>query len=104
MDALCRRKGVAFAMIMLLATDEARSHYLAYCRARGITCFDCVYPLTRDMRIPVEDHPNAALNELWVRRIDEQVQAKFQALSGHSAQRVEGESDGISPSGVSQLK
>jgi hypothetical protein len=78
---VCRRNGAEFAVILLLAGDEARSHYLAYCQARGIKCYDCVYALTRDMEIPGDGHPNAALNELWARRIDEQLRPKLLSLS-----------------------
>jgi hypothetical protein len=81
MDGVCRRNGADFAVIMLVASDKVKSHYLAYCQARGIKCYDCVYPLTRDMEIVGDGHPNGALNELWARRIDEQIRPELVALN-----------------------
>ncbi len=90
MAGVCRQAGTDFAVVMLLATNEGKSHYLDYCQTRGITCYDCVYPLTRETCIRGEGHPNATLNELWARRINECIAPKLVTLSLHSKSRLGG--------------
>ncbi|HHH40052.1 MAG TPA: SGNH/GDSL hydrolase family protein [Sedimenticola sp.] len=88
MDALSRRYGNDFMVVILEATDAVRRHYLRFLRRNHIRVADCAFPLTRKTRVPGEGHPNAIQNSKWADCIDEalnkiQVQrAREQSPSG----------------------
>jgi hypothetical protein len=80
MDRACRSDGVAFAVLLLQASAETASHYLDYCKAAGIECHDVSSPMTADLRLPGDYHPNAKQNRIWADRIDRLIAPKL-ALS-----------------------
>lgn len=92
MDGLCRRNNADFAVIMLLAPEESRSHYRAFCAAQKIAWYDCTYSLTKDRQIPGEGHPNSTLNELWAQRISEQLGAKLRPETYRPEEETRGSS------------
>lgn len=69
MDALATSRGVTFAVALLAARPEVRSHYRAFLRERGIPVADCVRPLTPELLVPREGHPNGRVHALWARCI-----------------------------------
>jgi hypothetical protein len=70
MDRACRSNGVAFAVLLLHASRETANHYLEYCGREGIECHDVVSPLTVELTLPGDNHPNAKQNLIWAERID----------------------------------
>lgn len=65
MNRISERSGAQFVMAILRANREDKVHYMNFCRAHDISCIDCVYPLTPDMRVAGEGHPNELANSLW---------------------------------------
>jgi hypothetical protein len=77
MDDTCRSNGVAFAVLLLHASQEVAAHYREFCTSEGIACFDIVSPMTADLRLPNDNHPNAKQNLIWAERIDQLIEAKL---------------------------
>ncbi len=65
MAELCKRHGSRFLVILLSSPDEARTHYLQFLKRHGIASVDCVRPLTPELLVPGEGHPNASVHETW---------------------------------------
>jgi hypothetical protein len=76
-DETCRSNGAAFAVLLLQASREAASHYLEYCKGEGIECFDLVSPMTAELKLPGDNHPNAKQNRIWAERIDRLIAPKL---------------------------
>jgi hypothetical protein len=84
MDRLCRSNGTAFAVLLLHASRDSATHYLGYCRGEGIECHDVLSPMTADLRLPGDNHPNAKQNQIWAERIDHLIGRKLRlAQAGH---------------------
>lgn len=71
MDNLSRQKDVIFTVVLLLFSEEARSHYINFLRNNAVNFLDCVYPITPEMRVPGEGHTNGIINTLWANCIAE---------------------------------
>lgn len=69
MKKITNQHGTTFVMVLLYADTEAKSHYMSFCRANNIPCVDCIYPITSEMQVPGEGHPNGKMNSLWAERI-----------------------------------
>ncbi len=62
--------GAEFRVVVLAADDATRDHYEAFARAHGVGVLDCARPLTPDLQVEGEGHPNGALHGLWADCID----------------------------------
>lgn len=65
MAELCRRHGVKFGMLLLLADDAMRDHYVRLLREHDVELIDCARPLTPDKKVPGDGHPNELLHAEW---------------------------------------
>jgi len=65
MDELCRARHTRLIVTLLALTDGAKRDYLDYCRNRNIECIDCSHPLTPEMLVPGDNHPNPKMHEIW---------------------------------------
>jgi hypothetical protein len=84
MDRTCRSKGASFAVLLLQASGETAAHYVEYCKREGVECYDVLSPMTADLKLPGDNHPNAKQNRIWAERIDPLIAAKLRlAQPGH---------------------
>jgi len=65
MSRLCARYGATFMVAMLNAEDDTYPHYKAFLETIHVPVIDCNYPLTEEMRVQGEGHPNGRMNTLW---------------------------------------
>jgi len=65
MNRITEKYGAKFVMVLLMADQETKSHYMSFCKTHNIRCIDCVYPLTPEMKVVGEGHPNGRMNSLW---------------------------------------
>ena len=69
-------------MLLLSLTPEARQGYTEYCKARHIEYIDCAYPLTPEMQVPGDNHPNGTMHTLWANCIAEAAHDSFDGVAG----------------------
>jgi hypothetical protein len=65
MADLCRQHHIEFAVVFLSAGDEARDHYARFLRDHGIETINCSHPLTADVVVAGDGHPNPRLHAYW---------------------------------------
>jgi hypothetical protein len=65
MQALCAAHGTRLAVLFFWIDREGRDDYAPFLRANGVEVVNCARPVTPDLVIPGEGHPNAKLNALW---------------------------------------
>ena len=65
LQALCAAHGVRLAVLFFWIDREGREAYAPALRANGAEVVNCSRPVTPDLVIPGEGHPNAKLNALW---------------------------------------
>lgn len=73
MRDLCGKNDARFGVVLLGVHPRAREEYTDFLHRNGITVIDCVHPLTPEMSVPGEGHPNARLNALWADCIGEAI-------------------------------
>jgi hypothetical protein len=81
MDRTCRSNGAAFAVLLLHASGETASHYLEFCKGEGIECDNVSSPLTADLKLPGDNHPNAKQNRIWAEQLDHWITPKLRLAS-----------------------
>ena len=69
MNKLCEKYGAKFVTVILHADDETSSYYKSRLEKSHMEFIDCNYPLTEEMRVPGEGHPNGRMNSLWAQCI-----------------------------------
>lgn len=69
MDRVCAEYGAELLIVLLGVVDSKKRHYLDFCTRNDIDCLDSVYPLTRELRVRGEGHPNGRMHSLWANRI-----------------------------------
>ena len=69
MNKLCEKYGARFVTVILHAEDDISSYYKSRLEKSHIEFIDCNYPLTEEMRVPGEGHPNGRMNSLWAQCI-----------------------------------
>ena len=52
-------------MLFFWIDREGREDYAPFLRASGVGVVNCSRPMTLDLVIPGEGHPNGKLNALW---------------------------------------
>jgi hypothetical protein len=65
MQALCAAHGTRLAVLFFWIDREGREDYAPFLRASGAGVVNCARPVTPDLVIPGEGHPNGRLNALW---------------------------------------
>ncbi|MEM6644994.1 MAG: hypothetical protein AAF730_01960 [Bacteroidota bacterium] len=71
MQATATAYGADFRVVLLAAPDDITTAYTAFLDEAGIPYIDCVEPLTDDLRVRGEGHPNGVLNRRWAACISE---------------------------------
>lgn len=71
MQQLCARHGAALIVVILDGSAEFRGHYVTFLQREDIATCDCAYPLTVDMWVEGEGHPNGKMNSRWATCITE---------------------------------
>jgi hypothetical protein len=65
MDNLCKNNNSKFTVALLQVDTKTKSHFIKFFREQNINFAECDYPLTGDMVVPGENHPNGKMNSLW---------------------------------------
>jgi hypothetical protein len=65
MNTTTSQHGAKFVVVLLELSDEAKLHYKNYLTANMIEYIDCAFPLTPDMEVAGEGHPNGEMNTRW---------------------------------------
>jgi len=65
MRELTQSQGVEFVVVFLVVDEEAKAHYQRFLTENHITTIDCSRPLSKDMTVSGEGHPNGKMNSLW---------------------------------------
>ena len=65
MNRITEQYGATFVLALLQVDHEAKSHYMNFCQTHNIRNIDCVYPITPEMKVVGEGHPNGKMNSLW---------------------------------------
>ena len=68
---LAKNHGAKFLVVLLYPSEKQRLHYLEFLQANGIQVVDCTYPMTEEMKVRGEGHPNGKMNTLWAECIGE---------------------------------
>ncbi len=69
MRELCKKYGSKFVTVLLNADDDISNYYKDRLEKSHVRFIDCHYPLTTEMRVPGEWHPNGRMNSLWAQCI-----------------------------------
>lgn len=77
MNELCHSNDTRFAVAILLAEDAEKSEYARFLGDHDVPFIDCAFPLTPEMQVPGEGHPNGAMNTLWANCIAEKIGAQL---------------------------
>jgi len=62
MKQLAARHKAQFVTVILNAPEGAKAYYQKFFKKNGILALDCSYPLTADMKVKGEGHPNGDWN------------------------------------------
>ena len=54
---------------LLEAKPDRKKHYTDFCTTHNIRVVDCIHPLTSELRVKGEGHPNGKMNSLWTQCI-----------------------------------
>ena len=65
MTRLCERNSIKFTVVLLHVDEKTKHHFIKFFQSRPIDFVDCNFPLTEDMVVPGENHPNGRMNTLW---------------------------------------
>jgi hypothetical protein len=71
MNKVCSEHQAIFVVILLSVSDQTKEHYVKFLSENNIQVIDCVYDLTKEMKVPGEGHPNGYMNTLWAECISE---------------------------------
>jgi hypothetical protein len=82
MDALCASQGARFVVVFLWVPRAALRAYEGHLERRRIRSVDCRHPVTADLIIPFEGHPNEELNRRWTECLSAKLFAREPDLAG----------------------
>jgi len=74
MQEICSDYGVEFTVVVLMANAGNLTHYTDFMSNNGIKMIDCVFPITDEMRVRGEGHPNADANTRWADCLEEYIE------------------------------
>jgi hypothetical protein len=57
--------GARLVVAILQGTAQTIAHYQDFLHKQNILTIDCAFPLTADLQVPREGHPNGRMNALW---------------------------------------
>lgn len=76
MDRLSKQHGARLTVVLLYHSPQGKAHYAEFLSQHGVEVVDCAFPITRDMTVPGEGHPNGALNTRWASCIASKVESE----------------------------
>jgi hypothetical protein len=82
MDALCTSQGARFVVVFLWSPRAALAEYQLHLQRHRIRSVDCHHPVTPDLVIPSEGHPNEELNRRWAECLSTRLFAREPELAG----------------------
>jgi hypothetical protein len=89
MSELSRSKGVPFLVAIIHLDNRAQNEYRPLLEQEGIDYVSCnASPLARDMLIPGDGHPNAAMNTIWADCFERVLADRFKRISDMGAPRL----------------
>ena len=62
MQQLAQRHGSHFCVVLLHFSAAAKQHYVEFLTQQHIDFVDCAFPITAEMRVYGDTHPNGAMN------------------------------------------
>lgn len=65
MQEVVRERGSHLLVVLLAAPPDVGNHYVAHLATRGITFVDCRYPVTPELIVAGEGHPNGIAHTRW---------------------------------------
>jgi hypothetical protein len=74
MNTASEKFGATLLVVLLRSDDDIKNHYIHFLEQNDIRYVDCVYPLTNEMKVPGEGHPNGKMNTLWTECIVDSLQ------------------------------
>jgi hypothetical protein len=77
MKELSEKFGARFVVVLLYASDPSLGYYKERLTKAGIEFIDCKYPLTDEMRVQGEGHPNGKMHSLWAQCIQDGLHDKL---------------------------
>jgi len=63
------KRSSILVVALLRLRPEARRHWVPFLEAQGIRTVDCVVPLSPELRVPGEGHPNGRAHAVWTERL-----------------------------------
>jgi len=73
MDALTTQYGAELVLVLLQCSPEAKADYMRFAGHSGIRTIDCAFPMTTEMRVPGDLHPNGEMHRLWAACINREL-------------------------------
>ncbi len=71
MQHLAAEHGSQFVIVLLYAGEKTRMHFRKFSEDNGMLTVDCAHPLTEEMVVKGEGHPNGAMNSKWASCIED---------------------------------
>jgi hypothetical protein len=84
MDKVSKEYGATLFVVLLYSKNKTKSHYMGFFKQNNIQFIDSVYPLTKEMRVPGEGHPNGKLHALWAQRISSVLDDQLKKINSSS--------------------
>jgi len=85
MKILSDRHGADFLVVLLSVNKKAVPNYMERFSQNGIKALNCSFPLTRDMIVIGDGHPNGRMNTRWARCIGNYLDAHHELLPDQQA-------------------
>lgn len=73
MKELAEKYGARFLTVMLNGPEEIMAYYIERFKHHRIELVNCNFPLTDDMRVPGEGHPNDRMHTRWAQCIQQKL-------------------------------
>ncbi len=71
MQELNAKHGTRFLVVMLELDPEDKRHYKKFLESNGIIAIDCTSPLSKELTVKGEGHPNGEMNSKWASCIED---------------------------------
>jgi len=88
MQKLVKRHNADFLVVLLSVNEKAAAVFMKAFSENGIRALNCSFPLTRDMIVTGDGHPNGRMNSKWadcIGRYLDNHRGRLAALQAHTA-------------------
>ncbi len=79
MNRLVNQHGARLWVVLLHLSPTGKSHYVEFLERHGIDWIDCAFPMSREMKVPGEGHPNGKMHARWAECIAAKIRAVGEA-------------------------